>query len=222
MNFLVIEHEEIYRHVYGLVARQWGMELLGIHPSLDAASLNGLISNHRPQVLVIGIKALDANLIQLLGRIREDWRDTGLVLLFSTYQPEDMEALRRMVAGRYAGVTVFLRHSLSQIHQLADIIKAAGNRRVIVDPVLLLFSIKPACSFLKQLTCKELEVLNLVANGYTNPAIGKALFIDVKTVENHLNNIYSKLKASENLNDKHLRVEAARLYMRKASEVIAV
>ena len=61
------------------------------------------------------------------------------------------------------------------------------------------------CSFLKQLTAGELEIINLLSRGYTNSAIAETLYIDTNTVEDHLNNMYSKLKADANFNDNHPR-----------------
>jgi DNA-binding NarL/FixJ family response regulator len=43
------------------------------------------------------------------------------------------------------------------------------------------------------LTPREVEVLQLVVAGYTNKAIAVAIGISEKTVEFHLDNIYSKL-----------------------------
>jgi DNA-binding CsgD family transcriptional regulator len=46
------------------------------------------------------------------------------------------------------------------------------------------------------LTQREQEVLELVAQGRSNPAIGKLLFLSPKTVERHLSNVLSKLDAA--------------------------
>lgn len=46
---------------------------------------------------------------------------------------------------------------------------------------------------LSDLTSRELEVLQLVVAGYTNKAIAAAIYISEKTVEFHLDNIYSKI-----------------------------
>ena len=76
-----------------------------------------------------------------------------------------------------------------------------------------MFAGKPENPFLKQLTARELEVLSLLSQGYTNSAIAEALYIDIKTVEHHLNSMYSKLKADSEFNGRHLRVSAMRLYL---------
>lgn len=44
------------------------------------------------------------------------------------------------------------------------------------------------------LTARENEVLKLVAKGYTYPEIGDKLFISTKTVQNHVQNILTKLQ----------------------------
>jgi DNA-binding NarL/FixJ family response regulator len=46
---------------------------------------------------------------------------------------------------------------------------------------------------LTDLTSRELEILQLVLAGYTNKAIAAEIFISEKTVEFHLDNIYSKI-----------------------------
>lgn len=46
---------------------------------------------------------------------------------------------------------------------------------------------------LSDLTTRELEILQLVLAGYTNKAIAAEIYISEKTVEFHLDNIYSKV-----------------------------
>jgi DNA-binding NarL/FixJ family response regulator len=46
---------------------------------------------------------------------------------------------------------------------------------------------------LSDLTSRELKILQLVLTGYTNKAIAAEMFISEKTVEFHLDNIYTKI-----------------------------
>lgn len=46
------------------------------------------------------------------------------------------------------------------------------------------------------LTDREVEVLRLIARGYTNRLVGEELFISSKTVGRHVENIYSKIGVS--------------------------
>jgi DNA-binding NarL/FixJ family response regulator len=47
----------------------------------------------------------------------------------------------------------------------------------------------------EHLTRRELEVLKLLSEGYTNKGIAAALWIDVQTVKTHTSHILSKLEA---------------------------
>ncbi len=116
-----------------------------------------------------------------------------------------------------SGMALFLKQSLDKVQQLCRMILAVKQGQVILDPPLanFMFAGKPDCPFLKQLTARELEILSLLSQGYTNQQIAETLFIDIKTVEHHLNSMYSKLKSDPDYNAKHLRVSAARLYLEK-------
>jgi DNA-binding NarL/FixJ family response regulator len=46
---------------------------------------------------------------------------------------------------------------------------------------------------LSDLTSRELEILRLILAGYTNKAIAAEIFISEKTVEFHLDNLYTKI-----------------------------
>jgi DNA-binding NarL/FixJ family response regulator len=47
-----------------------------------------------------------------------------------------------------------------------------------------------------QLTEREREILTLIAQGYTNPAIAERLVLSPKTVRNHVSTIFSKLQVA--------------------------
>jgi len=141
----------------------------------------------------------------------------GIVILIVCYSSQDIELLRRLALCGESGMALFLKQSLDKIEQLCRTVLAVSQGQVILDPPLatFMFAGKPECPFLKQLTTRELEILSLLSQGYTNSSIAETLFIDIKTVEHHLNSMYSKLKADPDYNAKHLRVSAARLYLEK-------
>ena len=55
---------------------------------------------------------------------------------------------------------------------------------------------RPAVPTLECLTTREMEVLELVAAGFTNPEIATSLYISRKTAEHHVSNILVKLGAT--------------------------
>ena len=106
--------------------------------------------------------------------------------------------------------------------QFLSVFQAVGHGQVILDPDIAatLFVEKQESVFLKNLTERELEIVGLLARGYTNYAISSSLCIDIKTVAHHLNSIYSKLKESSDFVDMHPRVNVARLYLETIGELM--
>jgi DNA-binding NarL/FixJ family response regulator len=48
-----------------------------------------------------------------------------------------------------------------------------------------------------ELTDRETEVLTLIAQGMTNAQIADRLYVSVKTVRNHVSNVFSKLQVAD-------------------------
>lgn len=216
VKLYVVEEQEIYRDIYKSVASsEVPIELLQVSGNGDLRNFRHITAEVCPDVILISTKKLEANIIEELEQIRAGYPKIGIILLLGFCNPRDIELLRGLAMKGEGGIALFLKQSLDQIDQLCRTILAVSQGQVILDPPLatFMFAGKPECPFLKQLTARELEILSLLSQGYTNAAIAEALFIDIKTVEHHLNSTYSKLKADPGYNNRHLRVSAAKLYL---------
>jgi len=216
VKLYVVEEQEIYRDIYKSIASsEEPIELLHVSGNGDIRNFRHAATNACPDVVLISTKKLETNIIEELEQIRAGYPKIGIVLLLGFCNPRDIELLRGLAMKGEGGIALFLKQSLDQIDQLCRMILAVSQGQVILDPPLatFMFAGKPECPFLKQLTARELEILSLLSQGYTNAAIAGALFIDIKTVEHHLNSTYSKLKADPGYNNRHLRVSAAKLYL---------
>jgi DNA-binding NarL/FixJ family response regulator len=216
VSLYIVEEQEIYREIFRQVlTTRANIEILRISENGAPGTMMRAVSELCPQVLLLSVKKLDINIIEELERIRNTYPRMGIVILIIYYSSQDIELLRRLALCGESGMALFLKQSLDKVDQLCRTILAVSQGQVILDPPLatFMFAGKPECPFLKQLTTRELEILSLLSQGYTNSAIADALFIDIKTVEHHLNSMYSKLKADPDYNTKHLRVSAARLYL---------
>ena len=216
VSLYVVEEQEIYREIYHhTLTTRADIELLRLSENGETGTMMQAVSEIHPQVILLSVKKLNAGIIEELERIRNNYPRIGIVILIVFYNSQDIELLRRLALRGESGMALFLKQSLDTVDQLCRTILAVSQGQVILDPPLAtyMFAGKPDCPFLKQLTARELEILSLLARGYTNSAIADTLFIDIKTVEHHLNSMYSKLKADPEYNTKHLRVSAARLYL---------
>ena len=72
-------------------------------------------------------------------------------------------------------------------------------------------------ALLKDLTHRELEVLSWMAKGFRNSTIADVLCVDPKTIERHINSIYSKINMGAE--SKHPRVHATILYLKATGQL---
>jgi DNA-binding NarL/FixJ family response regulator len=130
--------------------------------------------------------------------------------------------LKAFLSENPSGIAVHLKQSLDNVEQLNQIIEAVSCGKVVLDPAVTnhIVTTKTGTDFLKNITDRELEILSLLARGYTNYSIAEAFSIDVRTVEHHLNSIYSKLKENVDSDQKHPWVSIARLYLETTGELL--
>lgn len=216
LRLYVVEEQELYRELYkSVLPPRENIELLQVSSSNDIEGIRQNVAELHPDVLLLSVKKLNSAIVGELEQIRNNYPEMGIVILLVFYSSQDIELLRRLALSGESGMALFLKQSLDKVDQLCQTIQAVYDGQVILDPPLatFMFAGKPECPFLKQLTTRELEILSLLSQGYTNSAIAGTLFIDIKTVEHHLNSMYSKLKSDPDYITKHLRVSVARLYL---------
>jgi len=216
VSLFIVEEQEIYREIYQqLLPEHSSIDIVGVLDSVELRSIRDSIDSLKPDVMMLSIKRLDTDLINELKGMRNAHPQMGIVILINHYSSQDIDLLRSLALTGDSGMAIFFKHSLDKIDHLCQMINAVNQGQVILDPPLasFMFAGIPENSFLKQLTTREFEILDMLSQGCTNSAIANALFIDIKTVEHHLNSVYSKLKEDPDYKTKHLRVSAARLYL---------
>jgi DNA-binding NarL/FixJ family response regulator len=217
VKLYTVEDDDLYHELNRAVSQlKAPIELLGVLRSGNISFLKQTVFKLAPDVVLISVNDLGLDIIKELEQIRLDYSKIGLVFLLGSCNPQDIEQLRQLVLLQSMGGTaLFLERPPDIMTLLCSAISAVSRGQFILDPsfAALLFAGKSGTPFLEQFTPRELEILNLLANGYTNFAIAGTLYIDIKTVERHLTNMYSKLKLDNEFTDKHLRVSMAKLYL---------
>ena len=225
VSLYIAEEQEAYRELYKAIfpATNSRIHLLKVAAHDSTNGLRKAVLEFHPDVLLVGTKYIQSNIIAELERIRTDIPSIGIVLFLVSCNAEKVKLLRKLASVGEGGMAIFLKQSLDRTDQLCTTIVAVNQGQVILDPGLaaLLFTDKPDDSFLRQLTARELEILHLVSNGYNNTAIAQVLCIEIKTVQHHLNNMYSKLKAQMDLDTKHPRVSATRVYLEATAGLVS-
>ena len=116
--------------------------------------------------------------------------DTKVVIL-SAY--DDPEYLRAALA---AGVAGYLLKTMPR-DELINAVRAAGLGTTVLDAAVSSHLARaprtPADIDVATLTTRERQVIQLVADGLPNKAIATRLGISARTIEGHLNHVFSKL-----------------------------
>jgi DNA-binding NarL/FixJ family response regulator len=150
-----------------------------------------------PDVIVMDLQMPDTDGIEATRQIVA--ADPGIAVLVLTMFEDDTSVFSAMRAGALG----YLLKGAEQ-EEIVRAIHAAAHGGAIFGPAiahrLIDFFAHPQTSStpaFPELTDREREVLELIASGQPNGAIGRALFISPKTVANHVSNIFAKLQVAD-------------------------
>ncbi|MDY6912291.1 MAG: response regulator transcription factor [Chloroflexota bacterium] len=221
VKLYVVEEQEILLDAYRTVLpSDPTVEVVGMSGNCHQEDILDALVDINPDVLLWGIKMLQPSTITQLGAIREHFPDMGVVLLSTLYNTQSIKQLRKFAKNNSKGCAFILKHSVDTMGQLLQVVHSVVSGQVIFDSVIvegLIGDGEAKSAFLKEFTQRELEVLGLMAKGYRNAMIAEILSVDTKTVERHINSIYSKLDMSSEI--KHPRVSATMLYLRATGQL---
>jgi DNA-binding NarL/FixJ family response regulator len=113
------------------------------------------------------------------------------------------------------GLGYVLKDRVSDLEELASSVRRVAEGGSVLDPLVvqqLVSRPRSGPDPLDDLTEREREVLELMAEGRSNRAIGQQLYITEHTVEKHVKNILGKLRIPTSADD-HRRVLAVLTYL---------
>ncbi|WP_085914936.1 MULTISPECIES: response regulator transcription factor [Pseudonocardia] len=174
----------------------------------DGAALVEVVAEHHPEVAVVDVRMppsfTDEGLRAAL-EIRSRYPDIGILVL-SQYV-EESYATDLLEAG--GGVGYLLKDRVSKLADLSDALTRVAAGGTVLDPevVSALLTRRRRRDPLEELSPREREVLELMAQGRTNTAIGRLMVITQGAVEKHISSIFTKLGLPPSSDD-HRRVMA--------------
>jgi DNA-binding NarL/FixJ family response regulator len=190
---LADDHHLVRRGIRALLEQADDISVIG--EAEDGQAAVELVEQLKPDVLIIDIAMPRMNGIQATQRVHVLGLATQVVILSMHSRPTLVRQALRNGARGY-----LLKNSITEELLLA--VRAASRREtylspeisgIIVDDFLTHQADVEKSGLFDQLTPREREVVQLIAEGYTNNGIARLLNISIKTVERHRANLMAKL-----------------------------
>jgi len=188
LEVIVVDDHLAMRRGIELLLREAGFRIAGVAGTLDEA--RSILSRRRFDVALLDVQLGQESSVGLVeDLLRED--PTAPIVLYTGYTGSDStlhEAVR-------AGARGFVLKT-SPAPRLTDALRAVAGGGNYVDPELAgQLAEDGEMQLLSVLSARELEILELLADGLNGQMIAEQLFLSPETVRTHVRNATSKLGA---------------------------
>jgi DNA-binding NarL/FixJ family response regulator/class 3 adenylate cyclase len=191
-----------------------GFEVVGQSGNADDLMLK--VRSYSPDVAVVDIRMPPTQTdegLRVAQEIRANHPDVGVLVLSQHVEPA---YAMELLAESAEGVGYLLKDRVSDVDEFAAAVRRVAEGGSALDPALVtqLVGRRRQRDPLDDLTPREREVLELMAEGRSNQAIGERLFVTPRAVEKHITSIFGKLGLPPAPED-HRRVLAVLAYLRQ-------
>ena len=196
IRVLVVDDQALVRGGFRMILdAQTDIEVVG--EAADGIEALEQAAALEPDVVLMDIRMPELDGLEATRRLVAR-RPGASVLMLTTFDADEYvyEALR-------AGASGFMLKDVEPEH-LADAVRIIARGEALLAPTITRrlieqFVRRPLASVqrpaeLEELTERELDVLRLVARGFSNAEIASSLFLSAATVKTHLTHIFSKLR----------------------------
>ena len=182
----VDDHEMVRIGISSYLSTQEDIEVVGE----GASGKDAITKAHelKPDLILMDLLMDDMDGVEATTEIKKDLPQIKVVMLTSFI--EDKEVYR-------ADSYIFKTTSASDI---ADAVRKTYEGESVFEPEVLVKMrnrMKKRAELYEMLTEREMEILLLIAKGYSNQEIASASHITIKTVKTHVSNILSKLEVQD-------------------------
>jgi DNA-binding NarL/FixJ family response regulator/class 3 adenylate cyclase len=213
LRVTIAEDAVLLREGMVRLLRESGFDVVGQSGTADDLMLK--VRSYSPDVAIVDIRMPPTQTdegLRAAREIRERHPDVGVLVLSQHVEPD---YAMELLAENAEGVGYLLKDRVSDIDEFAASVRRVAEGGSALDPALVtqLVGRRRKRGPLDDLTPRELEVLELMAEGRSNQAIGERLFITPRAVEKHTTSIFRKLGLAPTLED-HRRVLAVLAFLR--------
>ena len=213
VRVLVADDSVLLREGLVRLLEESGCEVVG--QAGDAEDLLRKARAHKPAVAIIDVRMPPDNSddgLRAAVKIRNEQPETG-VLVLSQYIEEQYAI--ELIGEAHEGVGYLLKERITDVNALLEAVHRIADGGSVIDPQVVsqLLRRRRSGDPLEDLSDREREVLELMAEGRSNHAIAARLVISERAVEKHVTSIFGKLRLPP-AEDDHRRVLAVLTFLR--------
>ena len=208
-KLLIVEDEALFRELLkNALSAHPEYEVVGV--TQDGETAIKLAKELIPDVVLMDIElAGKIDGIEAAIQIKKESPKTGIVILSSH---SDRRYVTSLPLDSSRGWAYLLKKTVSDLESVVRAIEGTKAGMVVLDPAVVMGLRPRQGSNVARLTPRQQEVLELLAQGYSNASIARRLTLSEKSVETYINAIYQELHLS-NEPDIHARVKATISYL---------
>jgi len=214
VRVVIVEDLVLLREGLAGLLNESGFEVVAT--AEDPEGFLRVVAGHKPDLAVVDVRLPPTFTDEgLRAAIEARQRQPGLrVLVLSQYVEPVLAA--RLLGDGSGGVGYLLKERVSEVRTFLDALRRVAGGGTALDPEVVARLVAPRreAGALTELTPREMEVLELIAEGRSNAGIAEALVVTPGAVEKHISRIFDKLGLPAAGAD-HRRVLAVLAYLRE-------
>jgi DNA-binding NarL/FixJ family response regulator len=213
MRVVLADDTMLLREGVAMLLGEAGFDVAG--QAGTAEDLIAAVGEHNPEVAIVDLRMPPTHTdegLQAALAIRAKHPKVGVLVLS---QHADIGLAMKLLDGGAEGVGYMLKDRVSDLEDFADAIRRVAAGGSALDPTIVsqLLSKRREAGPLDDVTAREREVLELMAEGRSNQGIADRLGISERGVQKHVTSIFDKLGISAGTDD-HRRVLAVLTFLR--------
>jgi len=183
--FIVDDHYMVIEGIRSLLINEKSIEWTG--HATNAASCHAFLQNRTPDIILMDINLPDKSGVDLCKEVHQQYPKIKIIGL-STFN--QLSFIKKMMEHGALGY-ILKNATKDELVEAIEIVMQGES--YFSDEVSGLLETKS--SDIPSITRREKEVLELIAQGLTNPEIAEKIFVSVNTVDTHRKNLLMKLEA---------------------------